>query len=102
MPCEKGAKGFNAHSVPTSYTSGKDSFCKHLGKRRKYCFARAGLNHFIKHLQYNNLTMQYGLFMTLRKKPFENIVGKEENACNQHFLHFPKCYLLYQRPKLSF
>ena len=23
----------------------------------------------------------------------ENIVGKGENADNQHFLHFPKCFL---------
>ena len=28
--------------------------------------------------------------MTLRKKPFENIVGKGENAGNQHFLLFPR------------
>ena len=25
-------------------------------------------------------------------KPFENIVGKEENAGNQHFLLFPHCF----------
>ena len=31
--------------------------------------------------------------MTLRKKPFENIVGKGENAGNQHFLLFPQCFL---------
>ena len=29
-----------------------------------------------------------------RKKPFENIVGKGENAGNQHFLLFPQCFLL--------
>ena len=33
--------------------------------------------------------------MTLWKKPFENIVGKGENAGNQHFLLFPQCFLLY-------
>ena len=27
----------------------------------------------------------------------ENILGKGENAGNQHFLLFPKCFLLYQR-----
>ena len=27
------------------------------------------------------------------KKPFENIVGKGENAGNQHFLLFPPCFL---------
>ena len=31
--------------------------------------------------------------MTLRKKAFENIVGKGENASNQHFLLFPQCFL---------
>ena len=29
----------------------------------------------------------------LKKKPFENIVGKEENAGNQHFLLFLQCFL---------
>ena len=29
---------------------------------------------------------------TLGKEPFENIVGKDENAGNQHFLHFPQCF----------
>ena len=36
---------------------------------------------------------------TPRKKTFENIVGKEENAGNQHFLLFPQCFLTYQRQK---
>ena len=27
--------------------------------------------------------------------PFENIVGKGENASDQHFLLFPQCFLLY-------
>ena len=40
--------------------------------------------------------------MTQKKKPFENIVGKGENAGNQHFLLFPKCFLLYQRQKSLF
>ena len=29
------------------------------------------------------------------KEPFENIVGKEENAGNQHFLLFLHCFLVY-------
>ena len=33
--------------------------------------------------------------MTLGKKPLENIVGKGENAGNQHFLLFPQCFLLF-------
>ena len=28
----------------------------------------------------------------MRKKTFENIVGKGENAVNQHFLLFPQCF----------
>ena len=31
--------------------------------------------------------------MTLGKKPLEKIVGKGENAGNQHFLLFPQCFL---------
>ena len=31
--------------------------------------------------------------MTPRKKPFESIVGKGENAGNLHFLLFPQCLL---------
>ena len=31
--------------------------------------------------------------MTLRKTLFENIVGKGENADNQHFLLFSQCFL---------
>ena len=30
--------------------------------------------------------------MTLGKVPFENIVGKGDNAGNQHFLLFPQCF----------
>ena len=30
--------------------------------------------------------------MTLRKWPFGNIVGKGENAVNQHFLLLPQCF----------
>ena len=33
----------------------------------------------------------------LGKRPFENIVGKGENADNQHFLLFPQFFLPYQR-----
>ena len=40
--------------------------------------------------------------MTLFKKPFENIVGKGENAGNQHFLRFPPCFLLFPRQILIF
>ena len=39
--------------------------------------------------------------MTLKKNIFENIVGKEENAGNQHFLLLKQCFLPYQRQKSS-
>ena len=39
------------------------------------------------------LTTQSRLLTTLRRKPFENIVGKGENAGNLHFLLFPHCFL---------
>ena len=39
---------------------------------------------------------------TLKKKAFENIVGKEENAGNQHFLLFPQCFLHVQKQILIF
>ena len=31
------------------------------------------------------------------KKYFENIMDKEENAGNQHFLLFPQCFPPYER-----
>ena len=37
-----------------------------------------------------------------RKMPLEHIVGKEENADNQHFLLFPLCFLLYPRKTTPF
>ena len=36
-------------------------------------------------------------FNVLYKKPFENIMGKGENAGNQHFLLFPQYFLPYQK-----
>ena len=36
------------------------------------------------------------------KEPFENSVGKEENAGNQHFLLFPQCFLSYLEQILPF
>ena len=40
-----------------------------------------------------NSTTQSWLLMTLKKKPFENTVGKGEIACNKQFLLFPQCLL---------
>ena len=42
----------------------------------------------------NTLLHNHG---TLKKKPFENIVRKRENAGNQHFLLFPQCFLSFQK-----
>ena len=42
------------------------------------------------------------ILMTLRKKTFENIVGKGEKAGNQHFLLFLKCFLPYKRKSLPY
>ena len=35
--------------------------------------------------------------MTLYRNPFENIVRKEENGGNQHFLLFPQSFLYFQK-----
>ena len=40
--------------------------------------------------------------MTLRKTLFENIVGKGENADNQHFLLFSQCFLPCWKPIFEF
>ena len=41
------------------------------------------------------LTLYYTVltFNDIEKEAFENIVGKGENAGNQHFLLFPQCIL---------
>ena len=44
---------------------------------------------------------QSPLLTTLKKKPFENIVGRGEDAGDQHFLLFPQCFQPYQRQKSS-
>ena len=49
-----------------------------------------------------NTLALYHTIPTLGKKPFENIVGKGENAGSQHFLLFPLCFQPYQRQKSSF
>ena len=50
----------------------------------------------------NGLTLYHIIptLMTYRKKPFENIEGKGENAGNQHFILFPQCFL--PSPKTNF
>ena len=60
--------------------------------------SRYGHDHTVKKL----FTTRSRLLMTLGKKHFKKIVGKEENAGNQHFHLFPQCFLPYQEHKLSF
>ena len=40
--------------------------------------------------------MQSRFLTTFRKKTSEDIVGKGENAGNQHFLLFPQCFQPFQ------
>ena len=40
--------------------------------------------------------------MTLKQRAFENIVGKGENAGNQHFLLFTQCLLPFPKQILIF
>ena len=47
-------------------------------------------------------TTQSRLLMTLRKEAFENISGKGENADNQHFLLFPKCFSTIPKTNFNF
>ena len=39
---------------------------------------------------------------TFEKTTFENIAGKGENACHQHFLLFPQCFLSVPKQILIF
>ena len=63
-----------------SYNVFKKRF--HQGASSSHCLVKGYL-----------FTTQRRLLTTLRKRPFENIVGKEENAGNQYFLLFPRCFL---------
>ena len=47
-------------------------------------------------------TTQSQLLTTLKNEPFENVVGKGENACNQHFLLFLQCFLPFPRQNFNF
>ena len=45
----------------------------------------------VTYLFFQLFTTQSRLLPTPRMEAFENILGKGENAANQHFLLFPKC-----------
>ena len=42
------------------------------------------------------------VFTTMKKKPYENIVGTGENAGNQHFHLFPQCFLPFPNQHFIF
>ena len=72
---EREAKNPNKHDITQTLTT---------PKKRFYLFST-----------------QSRLLTTLRKKPFKNIVGKGENAGNQHFHLFPQCFLPFPKQMLS-
>ena len=45
-------------------------------------------------IHFNPLLHKYSFRRINKQKAFENIVGKEEIARNEQFLHFPQCFLL--------
>ena len=49
-----------------------------------------------KQILFYRFTKQTPLLTTLKKRAFENILGKGENASKQHFLLFPQCFLTFQ------
>ena len=51
---------------------------------------------------YQPFTKQSRVLMTLRKKSFENIVGKVDNSDNHHFLLFPQCFLSFPKQTAFF
>ena len=53
--------------------------------------------HFKDKFIWSPFTTQSRLLTTPKKKPFENIVGKGENAGKQHFLLFPQCFLPFPK-----
>ena len=61
------------------------------------------LGHKIKHIEnhLNRLFTTQSQLPTINnpeeKKPFENIVGKGENAGNKHFLLFPQCFSILSK-----
>ena len=67
-------------------------------------------NFSFSHSVFRRLVLQtrknQGLFgkglTTLKKEPFENIVGKGENAGNQYFLLFPTMFSTIPKTNLNF
>ena len=63
--------------------------------RQKVALCGNGLNLY-SHWFYQLFTTQSQLLTAVNTEHLENIVGKGENAGNQHFLLFPQCFLLSQ------
>ena len=66
------------------------------GQNKIYCVYLGRLNTTLT--IYNTIPT----FNDPEEKAFENIVGKEENAGNQHFLLFPQCFLSHPEQILPF
>ena len=77
------------------------SFLPHLNSHLQMhsIWTSVTFSHLVKTLPF---TTQSGLLTTLYKRPFEKIVGKGENADNQHFLLFPQCFQLFPFLSLSY
>ena len=110
------------HTIPTFNTSGKKSFSKHCGKGKNAgnqyfllfprCFLLfpAQISIFESELFWSSANalnldkskiLSFGKCLKiLSKKTSENIVGKEGNAGNQHFLLFPQCSLSFKKQTL--
>ena len=73
-----------------------ESVEKHCRKRRNTLIESIFLLSFL-HDIFKNCPQLFATqsrpLKALRREPFENIVEKEENAGNQHFLLFPQCFL---------
>ena len=65
------------------------------------CFLAVSHQYFTD-LVLNSLPHNPNILMTQRKKTLENIVGKGENAGNQHFLLFPQYFLSFPNQMLIF
>ena len=81
--------------------------CFSRGERRKYAGKKVRLNLVSNsqpscHESDTLNTEQSGGQAKVNNRPSENIIGKGENAGNQHFLLSPKCFLPSKRPFSSF
>ena len=68
-----------------------DTSIVHLQEKRAVWTPVVQESKLVKNVFYPFIT-QFRLWTTLKNEPFENIVGKGENA-NQHFLLFTQCFI---------